>query len=99
MVSTGYQKINKERATGSFSTISGEELQQVPVNNVMHQLEGRVPGLQIEILESDNTFVYDNLERETEGIPAIIFKLEASRLLMVIKVRLLLSMAPQPSWI
>ncbi|WBL26572.1 SusC/RagA family TonB-linked outer membrane protein [Zunongwangia sp. HGR-M22] len=67
VVSTGYQKINKERATGSFSTISGEELQEVPVNNVMHQLEGRVPGLQIEILESDNTFVYDNLEREQEG--------------------------------
>ncbi|MFD2827224.1 SusC/RagA family TonB-linked outer membrane protein [Leeuwenhoekiella polynyae] len=67
VLSTGYQNIQKERATGSFSVINAEELEKVPVNNVMHQLEGRVAGLQIDILESDNTFVYSNLVGETEG--------------------------------
>ncbi|RXG32299.1 TonB-linked outer membrane protein, SusC/RagA family [Leeuwenhoekiella marinoflava DSM 3653] len=75
MMSTGYQKIAKERATGSFSVIDGEELQKVPVNNIMNQLEGRVAGLQIDILESDNTFVYSNQLGDTEGNTSYNFRI------------------------
>ena len=67
LLSTGYQNIQKERATGSFSVIESEELEKVPVNNVINQLEGRVAGLQIDLLASDNTFVYGNQFGETEG--------------------------------
>jgi len=75
VLSTGYQSIEKERATGSFSVIKSEELKKVPVNNVMHQLEGRVAGLQVELLESDNTFVYSNLTPEIEGNTSYNFRI------------------------
>ena len=75
VLSTGYQNIQKERATGSFSVIKAEDLEKVPVNNVMHQLEGRVAGLQVDILESDNTFVYSNLLGETEGNTSYNFRI------------------------
>ena len=75
VLSTGYQNIRKERSTGSFSVIKAEELEKVPVNNVMHQLEGRVAGLQVDILESDNTFVYSNLLGETEGNTSYNFRI------------------------
>ncbi|GAA3774587.1 SusC/RagA family TonB-linked outer membrane protein [Flavobacterium ginsengiterrae] len=58
IVSTGYQKIDKERSTGSFTVITAKDLEKVPVNNVLHRLEGQVAGLQLNILDADNTFVY-----------------------------------------
>ncbi len=58
IVSTGYQNIDKERSTGSFTVITAKDLEKVPVNNVLHRLEGQVAGLQLELLDSDNTFVY-----------------------------------------
>ncbi|WP_417885552.1 SusC/RagA family TonB-linked outer membrane protein [Zunongwangia sp.] len=67
VLSTGYQNIKKERATGSFSVIKSENLKKINSNNVMNQLEGRVAGLQIDLLASDNTFVYGNQFGETEG--------------------------------
>lgn len=58
IVSTGYQNIDKERSTGSFAVITAKDLEKIPVNNVLHRLEGQVAGLQLNILDSDNTFVY-----------------------------------------
>lgn len=61
VVNNGYQKISKVRSTGSVSTITAKDLEKLPVSNVMHQLEGQVAGLAIDILDSDNTFVYGNV--------------------------------------
>ncbi len=58
IISTGYQNIDKERSTGSFTVITAKDLEKVPVNNVLHRLEGQVAGLQLDLLDSDNTFVY-----------------------------------------
>ncbi|MBL1407193.1 SusC/RagA family TonB-linked outer membrane protein [Sphingobacterium faecale] len=49
VVSTGYQKISKERATGSFSQITAKELKEVPSINIMERIEGMVPGMQIDL--------------------------------------------------
>lgn len=43
--STGYQKIPKERATGSFDLISGKEIRNKIQTNVLERLEGMAPGL------------------------------------------------------
>ncbi|MDJ1492170.1 SusC/RagA family TonB-linked outer membrane protein [Cytophagaceae bacterium DM2B3-1] len=58
VVSTGYQNLPKERATGSFSTITAKELEKIPVPNIAQRLEGNVPGLLLNIGESDNSFLY-----------------------------------------
>ena len=61
VVNNGYQKISKNKSTGSVSVITAKDLEKIPVSNVMHQLEGQVAGLAIDVMESDNTFVYSNL--------------------------------------
>ncbi|WP_164112583.1 MULTISPECIES: SusC/RagA family TonB-linked outer membrane protein [Sphingobacterium] len=43
--STGYQRIPKERATGSFDLISGKQIQNKIQTNVLERLEGMAPGL------------------------------------------------------
>lgn len=45
IVSTGYQKIKREKMTGSAYTIESEELSKRNAINVMDNLEGKVPGL------------------------------------------------------
>lgn len=47
VVVTGYQTISKERATGSFSMINEDDLKKKVANNILPQLEGKVPGLVI----------------------------------------------------
>ncbi|WMI64141.1 SusC/RagA family TonB-linked outer membrane protein [Aestuariibaculum sp. YM273] len=75
IVSTGYQNISKERATGSFAVVKSEDLERIPGSNAIMKLEGQVPGLQLDILESDNTFVYSNLLPETEGNTSYNFRI------------------------
>lgn len=67
VVSTGYQKIDRERSTGSFAVITAKDLEKVPTSNLINRLEGQVAGLQIDLLESDNTFVYGNLLGSNAG--------------------------------
>ncbi|GGF24130.1 SusC/RagA family TonB-linked outer membrane protein [Flavobacterium limi] len=67
IVSTGYQKIDRERSTGSFVALTAADLEKVPVNNVLHRLEGQVAGLQLNIQDSDNTFVYGSTYGESHG--------------------------------
>lgn len=43
---TGYQKISKERATGSFSQVNREALDHRPVSNLSSALQGTVAGMQ-----------------------------------------------------
>ncbi|MBC9932285.1 SusC/RagA family TonB-linked outer membrane protein [Chitinophaga qingshengii] len=47
-VAIGYQKKTRETATGASVSISGKDLQSVPVPNVMELLQGKVAGLNIQ---------------------------------------------------
>lgn len=75
VVNNGYQKIAKTRSTGSVSTITAKELEKIPVSNVMHQLEGQVAGLAIDVMDADNTFVYGNLYGDAAGISSYNFRI------------------------
>ncbi|WP_160718037.1 SusC/RagA family TonB-linked outer membrane protein [Chitinophaga solisilvae] len=44
----GYQKKTKETVTGSTVVISGKDLQNVPVSNVLELLQGKVAGMNIQ---------------------------------------------------
>src|SRR5699024_6566729 len=48
-VVVGYQNRVKETVTGSVTVIDGDDLQDVPVNNVAELLQGKVPGLNVQI--------------------------------------------------
>lgn len=45
--SNGYTKIPKERSTGSFASVSKEELQKVPTIDLNERLEGKIPGVNV----------------------------------------------------
>lgn len=49
VVIRGYQKRTREEVTGSSFIVSGKEVQDSPVSNVEELLQGRVPGLNIQI--------------------------------------------------
>lgn len=46
-VSNGYQELPKERATGSFATLSGKELEKTPSTNIYDKLLGRIAGVYV----------------------------------------------------
>ena len=45
--SNGYTKIPKERSTGSFASVSSEEIQKVPTIDLNERLEGKIPGVNV----------------------------------------------------
>jgi len=45
-ISTGYQTIPKDRATGSFGQLSNKELNHISSKSILDRLEGKVAGLQ-----------------------------------------------------
>lgn len=45
VVSTGYQRLPKERATGSFAVVSNKDIQNKVTRNIAERLEGMAPGL------------------------------------------------------
>ncbi|MCX2452741.1 SusC/RagA family TonB-linked outer membrane protein [Pedobacter sp. PLR] len=47
-VVVGYQKKTKEVSTGSSVIITGKEIQDVPVGNIMELIQGKVPGVNIQ---------------------------------------------------
>ncbi|WEK35910.1 MAG: SusC/RagA family TonB-linked outer membrane protein [Candidatus Pseudobacter hemicellulosilyticus] len=65
VVSTGYQNLPKERATGSFAIITAKELEKIPTANLIQRIEGLATGLQPKIMAGDNSFLYQGL---TQGI-------------------------------
>lgn len=60
IMSTGYQALPKERATGAFATLSAEEIKKIPTPNVVQRLEGQIPGMKVSLLAGDKTFAYTN---------------------------------------
>lgn len=60
VVSNGYSELPRERATGAFGVVTAEQLQEIPVPNVIQRLEGQVAGVQLNIQSSDNSFLYQN---------------------------------------
>lgn len=48
IVSTGYQKISKERATGSFAVIDNKVLDRKIEQNIISKIAGEAPGVQFD---------------------------------------------------
>lgn len=49
VVSTGYQTLPKERATGAFEQIISKDLKKVPAVNLMERMEGVAPGVRFDV--------------------------------------------------
>ena len=58
VVSTGYQKLPKERSTGAATVITPDDIKKVPVANLLYRLETLAPGVKITLNSGDNSFVY-----------------------------------------
>ncbi|WP_236979882.1 SusC/RagA family TonB-linked outer membrane protein [Membranihabitans maritimus] len=54
IVSTGYQELPRERATGSFATLDEAEVQRRVSPNLLDRLEDMVPGLVLNRVGADN---------------------------------------------
>lgn len=52
VVSNGYQVVPKERATGSFVSVTPKELKETPSPNIMEKLAGLVPGLRSDYVKN-----------------------------------------------
>lgn len=48
-VSNGYQSIPKATSAGAFNSINSKELANVPANNLLEKMEGKVPGVKFDI--------------------------------------------------
>lgn len=49
VVSTGYQAIPRERATGAFGSVTYKEIEKTPAINLMERLEGKVAGVEFDV--------------------------------------------------
>lgn len=49
VVSTGYQQIPKERATGAINVVDAKTIREVPAVNILERLEGVVPGVRFDV--------------------------------------------------
>lgn len=58
VISTGLQKLSKERTTGSAELVTKDQLEKVPVPNLLYRMESMIPGVKININSGDNSFVY-----------------------------------------
>lgn len=54
VVSTGYQKLSKERTTGAFGKINTDKLDQRPIADIADRLEGTVAGLNLVVDPATN---------------------------------------------
>lgn len=70
VISTGYQKIEKAAATGSYSVITARELEETPDINIMKRLEGKVPGVRFDV--RNNTIQIRGVNNFTTSAPLII---------------------------
>lgn len=81
VVSTGYQKIAKDRATGAFGQITAKQLKEVPSINVLDRITGMIPGVQVDPVQNSitvrgiNSFNTDGDSKRPliviDGFPAI----------------------------
>jgi len=49
VVSTGYERISKERATGAVTVITAKTIEETPTINLMERLEGKIPGVKFDV--------------------------------------------------
>jgi len=62
LVYTGYQSLQKERSTGSYSTVTNDEIKNKSISmNVVDRLEGLVPGLSVNYGASNDKFLIRGL--------------------------------------
>jgi len=62
VVYTGYQALQKERSTGSFTTVSNDDIKNKSISmNVIDRLEGLVPGLSVNYGASNDKFLIRGL--------------------------------------
>ena len=78
VVVIGYQVIKREDATGSFSTVRSEDLEKRYADNLLENLEGRIPGLL-----SYNTGLNDDGEKTLSIIGVSTFTNNTSPLVVV----------------
>ncbi|MDF2853377.1 MAG: hypothetical protein K0S31_4062 [Sphingobacterium multivorum] len=81
VVSTGYQKIAKDRATGAFGQITAKQLKEVPSINLLDRIAGMIPGVQVDPVKNSitvrgvNSFNTDGDSKRPliviDGFPAI----------------------------
>ncbi|SDL65035.1 TonB-linked outer membrane protein, SusC/RagA family [Pedobacter sp. ok626] len=70
VVSDGYQTISKERATGSYGVISAKDLKEVQSNNILERLEGKIPGVRVDV--RNNNIQIRSLNTYTNNTPPLI---------------------------
>ncbi len=69
VVVTGYQTINREKVTGSTSTISSKQLEERYTPNILDNLEGRVAGL---VTYGDKTMIRGTSSMHAETAPLLV---------------------------
>jgi TonB-linked SusC/RagA family outer membrane protein len=71
-VSTGYQYIPKERATGSFGLVTGKDLERRSAVGLMEKLEGSVSGLQVNVGQADRNLIKQHDNFSIRGVSTIL---------------------------
>jgi TonB-linked SusC/RagA family outer membrane protein len=56
-VSTGYQTIPKERATGSYGVITSKDIEKRMAPDLLERIEGDVPGLLVTVGQPDRSLI------------------------------------------
>lgn len=70
VVSNGYQQIKQGSTTGSYSVITAKDIESTPSVNLMERLEGKVPGVHIDL--RNNTIQVRGVNSYSPSSPLII---------------------------
>ncbi|MHA4807897.1 SusC/RagA family TonB-linked outer membrane protein [Flavitalea flava] len=71
ILSTGYQNIPKERATGSFGIVTDKDLAQRPDFNLVDRLEGMVSGMLVNAGPQDRSLTLNHDQFTIRGVSTI----------------------------
>jgi len=71
IVSTGYQNIPKERATGSFSSITSKEIEKSSAPDLLERIEGGAAGLLVNVGQPDRSLIKNRDNFSIRGISTI----------------------------
>lgn len=71
-VSTGYQKIPRERATGSFGIVTAEDLASRPDPGLMERLEGMTSGMLVNVGQQDRDLTLNHDQFSIRGLSTIL---------------------------
>ncbi len=67
IVSNGYQKISKERATGSAVSIGPAEIAKVPVPNITQIIESMAEGVKVTLSSAGTSMLFGNNVQSVNG--------------------------------